>query len=107
MILEDFIEIIDKKKLESLIVSKGLGKIELSEIVIYLYDSLDLSSEIELLTIKETDDQLVFEKANRKLFALFNIEHIVEELYYTLRLNTFSDNKEKASRLIEYAINDA
>ncbi|XVJ65205.1 MAG: hypothetical protein HEQ40_03180 [Lacibacter sp.] len=107
MKLEDFINVIEEKKLDSLIITEGLDEIDLSEIIIYMNDAIDLNSEIQFLTIEETDDDLVYEKGNKKLYALFSIEHIVEELYNTLQLKSFSLSKDKAKRLINYAINDA
>ncbi len=106
MKLDDFLNVVDENRLEVFIISKGLEKTELWEIIIYMNESIDINSEIEFLTVEQTDDQLVFHKENKKLFALFSIGNIIEELYETLQLNTFFNNKEKAQRLIEYAIND-
>jgi hypothetical protein len=107
MQLQNFIDIVDKNKLEDFLLSKGLQETELWEILIYMKGQINLVSEILFLTVTETEDQLTFYKENEQLHQLFSVGHIVEELYDTLQLHNLQNSYVKSERLVLYALNDA
>ncbi|WP_295230294.1 hypothetical protein [uncultured Chryseobacterium sp.] len=99
--------LINPEKLESLY--KKLQVNEESEaLIVYLKDSLDLTSEISIFGIEETDGDLVFKKDGTKYIELFPIDYAVDLIESDLDLKDRGySNEYIAKRLLEYRVNDA
>ena len=77
-------------------------------ILIYMKDSLDLSSDLKLFEIGRTQDDLVFIEDGVTYHQLFPVDHAVEILASYISDNEKKlDNTELAKRLLDYRINDA
>ena len=108
MKLVDIIEYLrHSEKVTQLYDSSNLSS-DSEAILIYMKDSLDLNSDLRLLEIEKTGDDLVFIENGVTYHQLFPVEHAVEIL-----ASYFSENEKKldsvglAKRLMDYRINDA
>jgi hypothetical protein len=97
----------DPEQLEELYQVHGLNT-ESEALLIYMHWALDLESEISILEIEETEDDMIFEKNGIKYIQLFPIDHAITliELDLGLKDKGYSD-LEIAQRLLEYRKKDA
>lgn len=95
------------ESLDKLLQELGLNR-ESEALLIYMKSTLDLTSEIIILEIEETEDELIFEKEEIKYIQLFPIDHTTDLIKFDLSLKDkgYSD-LEIAKRLLEYRIYDA
>ena len=93
--------------LESLYQEQGLN-LESEVLLIYMKGDLDLRSDISILEIAETEDDLIFEKEGLKYIQLFPIDYAIDLIEFDLNMKDkgYSD-LEIAERLLEYRKNDA
>lgn len=77
-------------------------------LLIYMKHSLDVESEVIMLPIEETEDDLVIEKNGAVFYQLFSLDTTVELIEFDLNLrNKGYSDLEIAIRLLEYRLNDA
>jgi hypothetical protein len=77
-------------------------------LLIYMKHSLDLESEVIILPIEWTEDDLVIEKDGAVCYQLFSLDTTVELIEFDLDLrNKGYSDLEIAIRLLEYRLNDA
>lgn len=93
--------------LEELFQEQGLN-IESEVLLIYMEGDLDLTSDISILEIEETEDDLIFEKDGLQYIQLFPIDYAIDLIEFDLNMKDkgYSD-LEIAERLLEYRKNDA
>lgn len=93
--------------LEELFLEQGLN-IESEVLLIYMEGDLDLTSDISILEIEETEDDLIFEKDGLQYIQLFPIDYAIDLIEFDLNMKDkgYSD-LEIAERLLEYRKNDA
>lgn len=77
-------------------------------LLIYMKGDLDLASDISILEIEETEDDLIFEKDGEQYIQLFPIEYAKDLIEFDLNMKDkdYSD-LEIAERLLEYRKYDA
>ena len=93
--------------LEGFFQEQGLNT-ESEVLLIYMKGELDLSSDISILEIEETDDDLIFEKDGIQYIQLFPIDYTMDLIEFDLNMKDkgYSD-LEIAERLLEYRKYDA
>lgn len=108
-LIELISKITDPIKLEQFYIDQKLDvDVESEALIIYMKESLELDSDVYVFPIKETEDDLVFEKDGVKYIQFFPIEYALElvESDLGLKARAFT-GKEIAERLLEYRLRDA
>ena len=81
---------------------------ESASIGIYMENSLDINSNIELFEIEETGGRIENVKNNRKYIAVLPVDLAIELIDYDLDLKDKGlTDLQIAQRLLDYSINDA
>ena len=108
MKLKDLIDFLnDTDLLDKLYQQEGLNK-DSEAILIYMKDFLNIESEIILLEIEETEDNVVFVRDGIRYIQLFPLEYTIDLIEFDLDLkNKGYTNFEIAERLLEYRERDA
>lgn len=75
------------------------------EVLIYALDKLDIDSDILLIEVGKTEDNLEISLEGKKYVQLLPYS-LAKELI-TIDFSNFKTNFDMAQRLIEYSINDA
>lgn len=108
MKLENLIKYLtNDENLEMLLSANGLSS-ESEALLIYMKNSLDIDSEIELLPIEETNDDIIFVKDGINYFQVFPVDYAINLINFDLNLSGrgFSDIQ-IAQRLFEFRVFDA
>lgn len=108
MTLEHLIKyLVNPENLYDYLHSQGLNT-ESEALLIYIHEDLNIESEISILEVEETEDDLIYEKQGIKYIQLFPIEYAIDLIENDLNLKDkgYSD-LEIAEKLIEYRRYDA
>ncbi|UQB67782.1 hypothetical protein [Epilithonimonas zeae] len=104
----DFIDyLINPEKLNDLYEKLNVD-VESEALIVCLKDSLDISSEVSIFGIEETEGDLVFEKEGQKYIELFPVDYAIDLVDSDLELKGKGySNSHIAKRLLDYRLNDA
>jgi hypothetical protein len=93
-------------KLKKLISVLGLNT-ESEALLVYMKEDLNITADIQIFEVEETEDEILFEKDDIKYIQLFPIEHIQNLIEFDLNMKNkgFSETQ-IAERLLEYRKHD-
>ena len=106
--LSELVEYLVEPQRLSEICSDPFPAEEKDVVLIYMKERLDLNSDIRLFRIRDTEDEISYEKNGTRYLQLFPLEHAISLIESDLNLkNRGYPNSKIAEALLEYRIFDA